>query len=563
MKSNFRSILSTINNEKTLLIVTLSILIYSVVIRMQFLDSHFSHVDDFIPALVELEQKDINVTGLNTLKEYFYQNLFFKVPRSSTYAPFQFLITDFSLDRPSNYSETLLYSRLPSFLFFLLGLPILVLLSRKLRETEWFQIFAIMVVIYSFSWMSIVYSVQSNSYVIGVIANLILFYFILIEHQISSSWRRILCHFLIGFLVLFNYQMLIFLAAFFLVRVSRIFRSFTWTNLVQEVREIGVASISLFYGYWFFIRRVSNRGINWNAGSNQEFVFHIPDGDLLFQLQYVIKFFVSNSIIVANAITTPIINGGTNGISLTLVLIGFLIFGLFKVFNSKNGGFRKFGHFTIVSVLFWMIFIVTGKFALSPTRHSLILLPFLLVYCSYGLISLIEKLKILREKSYFVVLILILSYVGSFSLYSARETNNRIDAFDENTFTEIVKKNDVDFIIGVDWTANHLFTKIIRDSFVFKKIRNNILVASDYAVVRKQIITTSEKRKRLMFFSHRDQIDLDRFSLKYNSVSVYTRTRKSYTEICPTNRTSNGTNSLYYVVLEASNKEIAKIFDHF
>ena len=402
-------------NYKILIIGITLLLIYGILLRVKLLDTHFSHVDDFIPALNELEQKDINVTGLYTLKEYFYQNLFFQVSRNSTYAPFQFLITDFFLDRPSNYSETLLYSRLPSLLFFLLGLPILVLLSRKLRETEWFQVFAIMAVIYSFSWMSIVYSVQSNSYVIGIIANLILFYFILIEHQISSSWRRVLCHFLIGFLVLFNYQMLIFLAAFFLVRISRIFRSFTWSNLVQELREIGVASISLFYGYWFFVRRVSNRGINWNAGSNQEFVFQIPDRDLFFQLQYVIKFFVSNSITVANAITTPIINGGTNGLLLTLVLLSFLVFGLFKVCNSKKGGFRKFGHFTIVSVLFWMTLIITGKFALSPTRHSLILLPFFVIYSSYGFVCLIEKYITSKERLNLIVIISVFFYAGYFN----------------------------------------------------------------------------------------------------------------------------------------------------
>ena len=355
--------------------------------------------------------------------------------------------------------------------------------------------------------------------------------------------------------------MLIFLAAFFLVRISRIFRSFTWSNLVQELREIGVASISLFYGYWFFVRRVSNRGINWNAGSNQEFVFQIPDRDLFFQLQYVIKFFVSNSITVANAITTPIINGGTNGLLLTLVLLSFLVFGLFKVCNSKKGGFRKFGHFTIVSVLFWMTLIITGKFALSPTRHSLILLPFFVIYSSYGFVCLIEKYITSKERLNLIVIISVFFYAGYFYIRSDNEITKRRDAFSEQEFVGIIARYNVDFVIGVDWTANHLFTRMVRDSFVYGRISNSILNVSDYAVIRKQLVARS--KKRVLFFSHRNEIDLDRFCLKNNSVSVYSIMRNSSTEICPTNRTLNGTNSLYYKVVEASDNEIAEIFDCF
>ena len=102
---------------------------------------------------------------------------------------------------------------------------------------------------------------------------------------------------------------------------------------------------------------------------------------------------------------------------------------------------------------------------------------------------------------------------------------------------------------------------MVRDSFVYGRISNSILNVSDYAVIRKQLVARS--KKRVLFFSHRNEIDLDRFCLKNNSVSVYSIMRNSSTEICPTNRTLNGTNSLYYKVVEASDNEIAEIFDCF
>lgn len=212
--------MSTVNNKKTiiayiLLLVVLSITSIGALVRYNLLDKHFTHLDDLIPGLLKKNKnKPLKYTSIETLKS----NIKYAdhIAQSSTNAPGQFLLTGYFLNSNDSYKHFLQKSRFPSFLFSLLSNIIVILICKTLFNGIAIEAAAISLSILNFSWMHIIYSVQSNSYAVGVFFLLVLILLILRIDNIPKYLMSII-FFLIPFIILFQYQLLIFVISFGIV----------------------------------------------------------------------------------------------------------------------------------------------------------------------------------------------------------------------------------------------------------------------------------------------------------------------------------------------------------
>ncbi len=534
-----------LNGKSYLMIFISTLLLYGIYLRYNILDSHFSHIDDLLPAIEESKQSKFDTCNLKNVKFHICQNLFFKVSENTTYAPFQFLITDFFLNNPKDYKSCLFNSRLPSFLFFIMGIFMFYLVTKSINKKNNLLFFAFGSFVFTFSWMSIIYSVQSSSYIIGVFAALTIFYFILNESRIINQWKRYLIFLLIGCLPLLQYQILIFIIAYLITKTIQLLFKVNAKNVSEQFVEIGLLFLSTLTCYVFFIQKYNQRGINWNSGINNEFLFSIHEKNIFQNIKYLVLFVIKNSFIVFQAITSPF-NESNYYPSFIWSAVGIfmVLFGFIKTIKNHDKQLIFFAYYSLTIIVLWLILILYGKLALSPTRHNLILLSLIIIYFSVGILELIICVSTKNINSIALVILCVL--MVSFSMQKDKELSLRKDSFDEKEFSNLITKFQIDLIIGEDWTANHLFTNIVKANYSRCNIKENLInKQSSFVVIRN----STQGINRLLILSHRKKIIIDNFE-KFSPKVIFNMENYNFTEICPSKRTSNGTNSLFIKILE-------------
>lgn len=544
----------------------ISIIFLAFYIRFINLDQHFSHTDDLIAPkactmsvdkLFEYANKrniyisDAEKSILRTSYPYIKPLIVaFSVSKGSTYAPVQFLFTGFIVNQDMSYRDILFYSRLISFLLGFLSILIILYIFFKIYRQDSLSYTLFSVTILSFSWEHIIYSMQSESYAIGLFVALMSFslYITYITKKNISTKDSFLLGIFMSIFIFSNYQFLFFLPGFYLsifLSYQKEYKRFFSSYLVSII----VVSLSTLVLYKVFLSSLISKGINWNAGPNQEFLFNINIQDnIVHSIQYIVSFFVQNTYYVFRNLISFTNEGNIiNDIATGLYMILFIV-GIFSFYYSKNIVKKYFVYYFLFTIIIWIILILMQKLTLSPTRHSLILLSFILVFTPAGLIYLLKKYGINKD---YIITIITISILFSFSVSYKSTMNKRLDKFSSLKIEKLIKKYNITEIYAYNYTRNLNFMRYVKNNFYKKDGFDGNMYFFDKTLIKNNIILFITHRK--MAFNEKikknfleiSERPLDRFSK-----IIYKEENKSDTEICFGNQTKNGTNSLFLYVVK-------------
>ena len=566
---------STLHNRENLIVRTLLIiiLILAVSVRFNALDKHFAHVDDLVvttkvlethqsSASEMLEKIEVNrpvvrkvepiFTGLYPLIRSVISAM--NVAQWTTYAPGQFVLTSLFINNSSSYGQRLFWSRFASFFIACISMLVLWKTFRVPYGKESAPYAIVGLSILAFSWEHIIYSVQSETYVIGLLAVLISFrlFFYCLKKQHLNLKTSVGVGLILGFLIFLNYQFLFFIPGFFLALL--ISQKNHLSDFIKSYLPAGVVLGVLFLIiYKLFLANVAHMGVNnWNAGPNQEFIFSIPtDAGFLGAVIYSIKFFVSNLFIVFNflvgfAHNYPILNN-----ILAILLLGFFLVGVISYHKSQDPNRKFFSRLFYTTCLVWTILVIWQKVSLSPTRHSLILISFIIIFVPEGLKFLASKINFVKTHFFkFALAIPTVIAVLFFSDYS-REMNSRRDPFNPDKIESLITEYNISDIYAYGFTYNLNLMSYIEENFTKQP-------DIGYSLVYKS--KASHNSKNALFISHRDwplddkvieaHINKDGVHTAINTTNLFQEEIKSTKEIDFGDLTKNGTNSLYINILQ-------------
>lgn len=522
---------------------------------------HFTHIDDLIPLAVVLEfvsgefdnkwasilgEANYSFLNSNAIIKIVFQTVVtpFIISDLSTYAPLQYLGANLYLKEYFSYEVLILLSRLPSTLF---GCIAPLLAFYVVRDELKFSNKASLIVSFfiGFSGMLNAYSAQSSSYAIGVVTwfYIIILYYRYIDERISPLKFGVYC----TLICLFSYQMIIFVTALFIQII--VISSNNKLAILRYIKSMCYFGITYLPFFIVFILPKASRSINgWNTGENSEYLF---TGTGLVEFLYFIQGSFPKTL--TSLLTFDVYDNDITNI-ISVVLTAVIFYGIYKFFTDDKK-VRTIGTFFLSSLVLWILILYQGKVTLSPSRHSLILLPLFACFLALGLKDILRKIRF-NSIQYYIPICSIIVFLLTFStmnLYKSRATN-----FSNKNFEELIQTHEIDYVIALDFTSQINF---------FESIRNKYKSQNKYS--RNFFYMTKKKENAcvdlciLLAVSHRSEIklpDVKKALLKANEIN-YAKLRTLPIEITPVissteidfgNFLSNGTNSFYASLIEFS-----------
>lgn len=125
-----------------------------------------------------------------------------------------------------------------------------------------------------------------------------------------------------------------------------------------------------------------------------------------------------------------------------------MLIGLFTGIKSQNKGLKEISVFIILSIGTYFLLILFKKIPLSPSRHSLILLPILAIMISMGIFAIFRIIPISR-RIYFLIITLFAGsiMVGSFWSNYNDFISKRVDLMNDRRLNYFIKKSKPEFIV--------------------------------------------------------------------------------------------------------------------
>ena len=552
------------------------LIIIATSVRYTLLDTHFSHYDDNIISYL------LKFKSSNSFSEII--NYAERISNGSTYAPLQFILTGSISNSEMSYNDILFWTRLPSLIMTFLSFIIIIFISKQLYKNDFLCYSIISIFIIGFSWEDIIYSVQAEPYTIGLLAVVILFFtfFFLLKKEVINKLTSISIGIILSILIFANYQVLFFLPGFFtalycsyvskenktlndnslvspLIRIKKNLTTLTFA-MISFLKDFYLALIILCISFVklfnLFLSRLTGKGLNWNKGPNNEYFFDTSHLHGYWErIQYSILFFIKNSIVTFNSIvsiaqTTSILNH----IYVTIVFILFAI-GIRSFYKSQQYLKRNFIYLFITTMLVWLVLIILKKITLSPTRHSLTLLSFVIIFSAEGAYFLLQRIKnktYLKQiiSSSFILFFLLIFFSGYGSI--AKE---RLDKFHPKKIEAILKKYDVSEIYAYDWTANLSIMKYVSSNFSLKASKmGSGLYLSNTKNNRNILFITHRGRKINDEFIKEFTISTNKDSLQDYEI-LFMENISSKIQIDFSDKTKNGTNSLLYYIIKPNWKK--------
>ena len=564
-------------------------------VRVADLDTHFAHVDDIGVAATIFSHRSHwedmeNIRALVYAPEHDtswkYQlarsadahgllpplaravgafNSLWTIPISGwTYAPLQFFVTPLFISSDQEYRDVLFWGRMPSFLFGVVGLALIVLFYRHYEPDVhgWFSSLIALAVL-AFSWENIVYAKQMESYAIGVPAAILLLMLLSKYLQCDLSWRAAVGFGItIGLLCLAQYQILFFLPAFFVALVVprlRRWREHRGT-LINLGLGIAVSSLVFLPVYMRYLSNLTGRGLSWVSG---EYVFTWPhDGSWIEQLGYLGRFFIGNFITVFQSVNGFVSEGSALHVVFSVTLLILFVAGLIALITARSPTKRGIALFFLFSVLTWVALIILRKISFGPTRHTLILLPFFAVTIAEGFVYLSGKLRWFEidcARQAYAAALLTLAMGTSCLLYFPVALAERRDVFDESDIAHVLKKYNVEAIFSADFTWN---LQLMRSVYTQYPLYEHM--TGWWPTGRNPVEAGTGT---VAYVSHREPLTPERFDAVVDTVNrnprttalfakydhyekIFTRELVSDREVCFSKKTKNGTNALYLYILK-------------
>lgn len=306
-----------------------------------------------------------------------------------TYAPLQFLLTSILLSCSLSYHWVLILGRLPSFICSVAALILFIYLLTDVQKQLKLQgnrsAGLISIALFSLSYENIIYAGQMESYAIGVLFSTAVIWLLLYNQEEFHFLMTTILIILAGY---GQYQCFILVMAFY---IAIFFRR---KAQKKELIKIVLSAVAAFVCYLPLLKRfmdtnMGNRGILWNAGVNQQFLYDIAEKNPAEVINYTLHFFIRNTFLVIKCMLLPIKISFPANI-LGVLMCVFILAGLITLHRSI---IRQIAWYIDIAVVVYVVLIIMGKLTLSPSRHILIMVPIMLVCVYFGVSSFLNILK--------------------------------------------------------------------------------------------------------------------------------------------------------------------------
>lgn len=476
-------------NLKTFWIVFFVLLIIAATTRLLHLTEFFPNLDDthVLYAIFfkydELKQKIYapeNETKplfqiLRTLDSYGIVELIYRplsVSFLTTFAPMQFFITHLLTSLEDSYQSLLWWGRIPSVFFAIVAIANIGLYFLLSPHQEKKILFIPAMTLMAFSWESIIASQQMHNYCAGLAAISFLILATRKNFQLTSWKQAIFLGSIVGFFSWWQYSMMYYGASLLLYfflndakkksSLQKVLRYWFITGICF----VGVISpLLLILKYTGVLHMSTNY---WNIGDNEEYLFKFPDNFLEFPI-YALKFFTLNFFETFSAITAFTAYQSTPYYLFSIVLFLLFVIGCAACLFSYKEKTIAFIEFTSITASVLIALILMQKLTLSPTRHQLTLLPFLVILISYGLKFLLDISKITQKVQLFAVLSFSFLVAIWFMMHYPEEQSKRKALYTEKDFKEFLQNApQKPVLIEYAWTTvAQLMTDVKKEYFVF------------------------------------------------------------------------------------------------
>lgn len=482
-----------INRNLNIIIIIVAIIVMAIGIKVRYnlMETHFgAGVDDFGVAKTIFDFKDslpkynsrISIQKMAMLNEAngirialiasklnavnildpllrlrLYWNYIHAIPKSWTYAPFQFYFTTLLIDPGMDYANVKFWGRFPSFLFSILSIFVLAFFFYKFSDSfllaDRNSTVLMATTLGALSWQSIVYAAQMHSFAIGVLAISTLFLMLgnIVNQTVEyKGMQAFFTGLLLGLLTMTQYQVLLFLPGFVIALLYYHYHlsiKVIFFRFIQILGGFGVIAIPFVFS---FLYKLQNSGINWNKGPDSIYLLDIPNQGGLIAIWNFFIFFMRNIPEVIKAMLSPI---AKNSLILMICLSVFALAGFISLFEKIKIKL-VFLIFLAVTFFIWIILIVAQKITLSPSRHSMVLIPIFIFLIILG-VDFINR-RIFTNTIGLTYRIFILGFsifwLTLFSNMAFAEINSRNDPYEEKAFLHKLSRDKVDYLLSYEST---------------------------------------------------------------------------------------------------------------
>ena len=377
---------------------------------------------------------------------------FFITPLSSTYAPLPYIFYPFL--KIFNESQTQMWFL--TLLNIAINTSILYMAFERFKNIKKVNLFIFSYAITAFGIGHLIYAGSNMPYSYIVSISFLIFGMAMDgeEYKSSDIWILII-------LFLLNYQTLYMMPAFFILKLLS-YRKNSLKSLFLN-RQIILAFTSLLLVVSITLFFISLRGkltgthtevsLNWNTGIDKEFAFDTQH-ELLLEFFDFIKFLPRSIAYHINAefFDFEIIS--------FVFWISFAFASIRFFFNNK---FNRQNLFYTIIILTLTILIVFKKAVFGPTRHTLFLLPFTILF-------LIDNFLKPQKKINQFLLIGFIVLIGSLNI---KTILNRKNSFFEKIYSiqEIIESNPNHDILLFSCSYQPFLDQGFRNSIALKKVR--------------------------------------------------------------------------------------------
>ncbi len=393
----------------------------------------------------------------------FFQNTFSSVifnmapSKHSTFAPLQYFIFGWTIDKKLNYNQLKFYGRIPSVFFSFLTIFITFKICQRFIFKNDFSYLATFLIIFSFPLIYI--SQRSYNYSAAVFAITFLLYLFLNECD-DNSKKTFLDERKFNFKLNFYFSILISLSSYLsyitLVILPSFFIFKFIINIIGYKKFFCLKNVNLiFTGFLLSVLvtpllihmlsiNLGDYGMTAStAGANWEYSIKTVDQNIL----SYIAFFSKNFYLIISKNISFFLDNNFYSTILQIALFVIFVFGLLFSFKSTNKNHSKFLLLFILILVNWVILVMLNITAFGPTRHLLIFAPITSIFFVIGFERLLDKLtlikyvnKILYSTIILFTIIFTLNFISFSKLYK--------DSFDEDSLVDIIKRENVSLIIN-------------------------------------------------------------------------------------------------------------------
>jgi len=369
------------------------------------------------------------------------------VPVSFTYAPVQFFFTASLLHNGLSYRDVIWRGRVPSAVAGTLAALLAALVGFRIRGAGAGVRAVVAAAVVACSWELLLLSSQMHNYATGVAGALLLLLLLLSTTGYPRLRAAVAEGVALAVLPWFQYQILFLLPPYLLARSWRMLGVTKSKPRVAAALTLiaAPALVSSVLLYHYFLGRHAVEGVHWNAGAHGEFGFAFAPGlSVLAKAGYTLRFFATNSIESLRAVLSFVPESSGLFRPAAVLLLGLAGIGAFSLSSDRSARARPITVFLLATSGVWAVLVVLGNLTLSPTRHSVILLPFAALLIGEGARAIGNWTRRPQLLGATIVLFVLTSFLTTL----APEITARKDPFDEEAVHALIAQTKPDLVVS-------------------------------------------------------------------------------------------------------------------